>query len=122
MIKQEKISPFYGIMHYVRNGHASLASDLMEEFRYQIIDSLAINIVNNGTFKVEDFEFSNGGVYLNKELRKQYISKIIEKLNSEHKYNGISETYRDSIRKNIKNYKSILTSKNIEDYKEFLIR
>lgn len=122
MIKQEKISPFYGIMHYVRNGHASLASDLMEEFRYQIIDSLAINIVNNRTFKVEDFEFYNGGVYLHKELRKMYISKIIEKLNSEHKYNGVVETYRDSIRKNIKNYKSILNSKNIEDYKEFILR
>lgn len=42
MVKKEKLSPYYGFMHSVKNGHASLVSDIMEEFRYQLIDSVAI--------------------------------------------------------------------------------
>lgn len=124
MIKQEKLSPFYGIMHYVRNGHASLASDLIEEFRYQIVDSVAMNIIKNETFKVENFEEDRTtcAVYLQKHLRKIYISKIIEKLNSTHKYNDVEETYRQTILNHIKSYKELIKTKNSIAYKEFVIR
>ncbi len=124
MIKKEKLSPYYGFMHNIRNGHASLASDIMEEFRYQLVDSVAISSLNNREFKVEDFSVNNmnGGVYLDKELRKKYISKIIGKINDSHKYNDKIETYRQTIQKQIKTYKSIINTNKVEDYNSFVIR
>ena len=124
MIKQEKLSPFYGFMHITRNGHATLASDIMEEFRYQIVDSVAIYCLYNNVFKIEDFQVSkfNFGIYLDKKLRKQFISKIINRLNDTHKYNGKEESYRESIIKQIKSYKHILNTNNTEEYRQFLIR
>lgn len=124
MIKQEMLSPYYGFMHKIRNGHATLASDIMEEFRYQIIDSLVISSLYNNEFKSEDFQVSkyNKGVYLDKELRKKFVVKIISKMNDTHKYNGKEESYRDTIKKQIKTYKHILNSKNVEEYNPLIIR
>lgn len=124
MIKQEKLSPFYGFMHITRNGHATLASDIMEEFRYQIVDSVAILSLYNKEFKIEDFIVSdfNAGVYLDKDLRKKFILKIINKLNDTHKYNGKPESYRDSIKRQIRSYKHILNTYDTEEYNPFLIR
>ena len=123
MIKQEKLSPYYGFMHKVRNGHASLASDIIEEFRYQIVDSIVASSLDNKEFKSEDFQVSsyNSGVYLDKELRKKFVKKIINKINDTHKYNGIEESYRETIKKQIKEYKHIISTGEGE-YTPFLIR
>ena len=47
--------PYMGFYHRPHYGHATLASDLMEQFRSPVVDRFTLNIVNNGIFKKEDF-------------------------------------------------------------------
>ena len=124
IIKQEHLSPFCGFMHSIRNGHASLASDLMEPFRYQIVDSIAIQELRNKKSILDGFtlDTSTGNIYLDNEFRKEYIRKIIKKLNSTHKYMGKEETYRDTIRNNVRQYKHIINTKNIEYYEPLRLK
>ena len=69
--------PYMGFYHRPHYGHATLASDLMEQFRSPLVDRFTLNIVNNGIFKKEDFfhHAPSGGVYLTNESKKRYFAE-----------------------------------------------
>lgn len=67
--------PYLGFYHEPRYGHATLASDLMEEFRAPLVDRLTLHLVNNRILKEDDFFLHQpaGAVYLKDEPRKRYF-------------------------------------------------
>ncbi|MBW1953796.1 MAG: CRISPR-associated endonuclease Cas1 [Deltaproteobacteria bacterium] len=66
--------PYLGYYHQPRFGHATLASDLLEEFRAPLVDRLTLYLVNNRVFQEPDFyRHTGGGVYLQDEPRKRYF-------------------------------------------------
>lgn len=68
------LDPYIGVFHTLRPGRASLASDLMEEFRSSV-ERLVIGAVNLKILQKEDFEEQVGGaVLLNEEGRKKVIT------------------------------------------------
>ena len=69
--------PYMGFYHRPHYGHATLASDLMEQFRSPVVDRFTLNVVNNGIFKKEDFyhHAPSGGVYLTNESKKRYFAE-----------------------------------------------
>lgn len=75
-------------MHANRIGHPALASDLMEEYRPIIIDSLVLNLVRRNIIKLEDFyQIDNyKGFYINSNKIKIIIDKYNEKINLKTKY------------------------------------
>ncbi|QSQ08589.1 CRISPR-associated endonuclease Cas1 [Koleobacter methoxysyntrophicus] len=82
------LHPYAGIMHKDRQGHPALASDLIEEWRPIIVDSLSFSLLEKGTFKKEDFikNEKNGGVYLDKNQTKKFIKEFEKKLRTEAGY------------------------------------
>ncbi len=69
--------PYLGFYHQPHYGHATLASDLMEEFRAPLADRFTLYLINNRIFKEEDFFFhaASKGVYLKDESRKRYFAE-----------------------------------------------
>ena len=68
------LDPYIGVFHTLRPGRASLASDLMEEFRSSV-ERLIISAVNLKIIQEDDFEEQVGGaVLLNEEGRKKVIT------------------------------------------------
>lgn len=67
--------PYLGFYHQPRYGHATLASDLLEEFRVPLVDRLTLNLMNNRIFSEPDFYLhaASGSVYLKDEPRKRYF-------------------------------------------------
>ena len=67
--------PYLGVYHQPHYGHATLASDLIEEFHAPLIDRLTLSLINNRVFKEDDFFFhsASGNVYLNDSSRKRYF-------------------------------------------------
>jgi len=67
--------PFLGFYHQPHYGHATLASDLMEEFRTPLIDRFTLNMINNRIFQEEDFYYhtASRSIYLKEEPRKRYF-------------------------------------------------
>lgn len=70
-LKSVGLDPQIGFLHALRPGRASLALDLMEEFRAVFADRVALSLVNRGQIRRKDFVISeSGAVTLTEEARR----------------------------------------------------
>lgn len=81
LIELQGLDPYYGCLHQPNERHPVLASDLVEEFRASIIDSLVLYLVNKNTINsLDDFTFKHGGCYLNNSGRKKFLNAFIQRM------------------------------------------
>lgn len=81
LIEIQGLDPYYACLHQHNERHAALASDLIEEFRAGIIDSLVLYLVNKHIMQVEtDFVFRDGGCFLNETGRKKYLKYFLNRM------------------------------------------
>lgn len=86
-ITNRGLHPYAAFFHQDRPNHPALASDLMEEWRPVIVDSLVMSLVQGGTFHKDDFVADDeGGVYLKDNRRKDFINSFEKKIRSEANY------------------------------------
>lgn len=113
------INPYIGFLHKLRNNHPSLVSDLIEEFRSPIIDSIIISALRKNIFCLADFNYSskNGGVYLKNQSIKKLISIFENKMNK-----GNEQNFRDILSSHITLLLNAIEEKNPDIYKTFRIR
>lgn len=62
-----------GFLHALRPGRASLALDLMEEFRAFFADRLALSLVNRGQVRRKDFLVSESGAVMMSETARKSV-------------------------------------------------
>lgn len=79
------LHPHFGNLHVPRKDHPALVSDLVEEFRALVVDSLVIYLVNAHHFQLEDFTppDERGGVYLHPDALKKFLRYWEERLQTE---------------------------------------
>ena len=108
--------PYVGFYHKLKYGRASLALDLLEEYRHIVVDRLVLRLFNKNIFDIEDFEFKEDqGCYLKKENFKRFIEHYENYFNGEkHFYQGHLKSFRDIIRLNIESFKKSIGSDHIE--------
>jgi CRISPR-associated protein Cas1 len=71
------LDPYVGFMHQDRPGRASLALDIMEEFRQFFSDRIALSMINKKQLNKNDFvEKENGTILLNKDSKKILLEAI----------------------------------------------
>lgn len=77
--------PYLGYLHSVTYGRASLAADLMEEFRAPVADRLTLRLLNNHIFTPDDFQTNpgNNGIYFKRDSLKRYFAEYEKMLNEE---------------------------------------
>ncbi len=69
------LDPYVGFLHADRPGRASLALDLMEEFRPFFADRLALSLINRKQITDKGFTLKeSGGVIMDNETRKDVIT------------------------------------------------
>ncbi|MEH2134927.1 MAG: CRISPR-associated endonuclease Cas1 [Nostoc sp.] len=102
----------FGNLHTPRDNHPALVSDLMEEFRAQVVDSFVAYVVNKKILSPEDFTSPDerGGVYLQASALKKYLKHWEEKLQSEttHPNTGYKVAYRRCIELQVREYVACL--------------
>ncbi len=113
LIKVAGLNPHIGFLHPARRGHPALASDLMEEFRAVIIDTVIFNLILNQKLTPEDFEqpaSSGSACRIKKHARRIFIQHIEKKLNSPitHPNDGTHIDYRRCIEHQIKHLATII--------------
>lgn len=74
------LDPLIGFYHQPRFGRASLALDIMEEFRPIIADSTVVTVLNTGVIGADDFVLGQGAVALKPPGRKRFIQAIERRL------------------------------------------
>jgi CRISPR-associated protein Cas1 len=70
------LDPLLGLYHQSRFGRASLALDLMEEFRPILADSTVISVINNGVVDGSDFIRGHGACALKPPARKRVVQAM----------------------------------------------
>jgi CRISPR-associated protein Cas1 len=121
------LNPYVGVMHRLRNGHPALASDLMEEWRPLIVDSMVLKLLNGGTFKAVDFTVDShtGGVYLNRQDSRQFIRHFETRLLQTNKYVEKIEapmTFRETLQYQINALVNALEQNDSGQYNAVMIR
>ena len=110
----------FGNLHVPRDNHPALVSDLMEEFRAQIVDSLVVYLVNKKILTQEDFTSPDerGGVYLQPDALKKFLKHWEEKLQTEvtHPHTGYKVAYRRCLELQVREYIACLMSE-VEVYR-----
>jgi CRISP-associated protein Cas1 len=79
------LDPYLGYYHKADYGRASLASDLIEEFRAPVADRMVLKMINNRMISGEDF-YTNpkgGGIYLQREALKKYFAVYEDHIEAE---------------------------------------
>ena len=102
LLRTRGLNPHVGSLHPLRQGHPALASDMMEEFRAIIVDSVVFNIVMNNKLTPQDFTLptqSGEACLLSKEARKFFIAQLENKFNArlQHPVSGLQLDYRRCI-------------------------
>jgi CRISPR-associated protein Cas1 len=81
-IERHGMHPYFGFLHVDREGHAALASDLMEEWRTIIVDDTVISLLNTNMLQPPMFtrHLPTGGIRLTKEAMRIFVHAIREKM------------------------------------------
>ncbi len=82
------LNPYFGFIHRDHEKHPTLASDLMEEWRAVIVDSLVMSLVNGHEIFKEHFvhDLDEPGYFLSRDGMKIFISRLEKKLDTETRY------------------------------------
>ncbi|MGK7946150.1 MAG: CRISPR-associated endonuclease Cas1 [Microcystaceae cyanobacterium] len=86
LIEVSGLDPYQASLHEGSERHAALASDLIEEFRAPMVDSLVLYLIHRNIIKIdEDFEYFQGGCYLNDTGRKKYLQNFMTRMEEQIK-------------------------------------
>jgi CRISPR-associated protein Cas1 len=117
------LDPYLGYFHKPDYGRASLASDIVEEFRSPVADKLVRYLVRKQIFRKSDFyiNFENNGVYFMQEAQKRYFAEYEKMLNQEFVHPETSEktTFRKCFR--IQAEKTVSVIQHDEPYNPFVL-
>jgi CRISPR-associated protein Cas1 len=87
-IESKGLNPYFGFIHSDREKHPTLASDLMEEWRAVIVDSVVMSLVNGHEIAIDEFVANEetGGVFLTRDGMRTFIKKLEGRFAANAKY------------------------------------
>ena len=88
-IETKGLHPYFGFMHRDAEKHPTLASDMLEEWRAVLIDSMAMSLINGHELTQDAFRMGDEehpGCYLVKDGLKIFLKKMENKLQTRAKY------------------------------------
>lgn len=122
LIELQELDPYQACLHQGSYRHAALASDLIEEFRAPIVDSLVLYLINRRSIDSNtDFVYRNGGCYLNDSGRKKYLQAFLQRMEAEVKINEEQQPRWDLLMQQVKLYKQFVYNP-VQLYRPYLIR
>lgn len=126
-IEGKGLNPYFGVMHSDHEKHPTLASDLMEEWRAVLVDSIALSMLNGHELLKSDFYtgVDEPGVFLEKDGFKKYIQKLETKFRTENRYLSYvdySVSFRRAMDLQINQFVKVMETYDVQQYHPVLIR
>jgi CRISPR-associated protein Cas1 len=122
LIELQQLDPYQGCLHQGNYRHAALASDLIEEFRAPVVDSLVLYLINRRMVNSEtDFVYRHGGCYLNDSGRKKYLQAFLKRMEEQIKIDLEQQPRWDLLMQQVKLYKQFVYQPS-QLYRPYLIR
>lgn len=125
-LRARGMNPHVGYLHPLRAGHPALASDLIEEFRAIIVDTVVLSLVLNARISLDDFTWpgtQSAACLLSDSGRRTFINALETKLNSpiRHPQSGLHLDYRRCIEHQVKHLAAMIRGRE-ERYHLMVIR
>jgi CRISPR-associated protein Cas1 len=122
-IEIQGLDPYYACLHEANEGHAALASDLIEEFRAPIIDSLVLWLINSRAMDArEDFVYRDGGCFLNDGGRRKFLTYFVGRMEEVVKtQSGQRQPRWDLLTQQVKVFKQFVYQP-VDVYRPYAIR
>jgi CRISPR-associated protein Cas1 len=122
LIELQGLDPYEACLHQGSERHAALASDLIEEFRAPIIDSLVLYLVNSHIVVAdEDFDYPEAACYLNDSGRKKFLRAFLQRMEEPLTTPQGAQPRWDLLNRQVKAYKQFVIEPNL-GYKPYVIR
>lgn len=126
-IETERMSPYCGILHTVRDGSPALCSDMMEEWRAVIADAVALSMIQGNEIHIDDFTTDDDyvGIYLSNPALRKFINKFERKLNMKNKYLAYEQkeySFRQAIHVQCRQMSACINEKDPDLYLPVRIR
>lgn len=122
LLELQGLDPYQGCLHQGSDRHAALVSDLIEEFRAPIVDSLVLYLINRRLVNaVDDFVFRDGGCFLNESGRKKWLKAFVQRMDEKVTIDQDINPRWYSLLKQVKGYKAFIYSP-VVGYQPYLIR
>jgi CRISPR-associated protein Cas1 len=118
------LDAYQGFLHQARNGHAALASDLLEEFRPVVADALALKLIRRKQLKLSDFERNNGKIHLTDAGKKIFFTEFEVKIASRRQTSAgdnWSLSYGKIIERQARHFARVVSGEE-DRYQPFLLR
>lgn len=122
IISSKGLNPYFGFIHEDKENHPALVSDMLEEWRAVIVDSMVLSLVNGNEISLDDFD--NKSVYLNSLGRRKVIQKYNNKMNTLNSYyeEHSNASYRKIIGYQIQSLVHVIENDDCSFYKPIQIR
>ena len=85
-IESRGLNPYIGFIHQDKVGHPALASDLIEEWRPVIVDSLVMSMIQGHEVSISDFCISSDGCRMKDDTIRLFLSKIERRMETRIQY------------------------------------
>lgn len=121
-IYQTLLDPRIGYLHSTNSRRFTLNLDISEIFKPIIVDRVIFKLLNKNIITKNDFEKELGGIILNNNGRKKFISELNNKLEAVIKYDSLNMnvSYRRLIRLELYKIQKYITEGT--EYKGFIAR
>ncbi|MGG6294955.1 CRISPR-associated endonuclease Cas1 [Leptolyngbya sp. AN02str] len=122
LIELQGLDPYEACLHQGSERHAALASDLVEEFRAPLVDSLVLYLVNSSIVSVDtDFDYPAGACYLNEEGRRKFLRAFLQRMEEPLATADGLQPRWDLLNRQVKLFKQFVSNPAL-GYKPYLIR
>jgi len=125
LIRRQGLDPYLGTLHAIRPGHAALASDLIEEFRAPIVDTVVLHTALSQRLCPDDFVIDDDtpACLLNEHARRTFVGDLNTKLRSSliHPVARIKMDYHRAMMWQVHHYRQVVEGKMLV-YEPFLMR
>jgi len=118
------LDAYQGFFHQTRNGHAALASDLLEEFRPVVADALVLKLIRRKQLNLSEFEREKGKICLTDAGKKIFFAEFENKLGSKRQTSAgdnWSLSYAKIIERQAHHFARVITGEEAH-YQPFVIR
>lgn len=122
LLELQGLDPYEACLHQGSERHAALASDLIEEFRAPLIDSLVLYLVNGSIVSADtDFDYPAGACYLNDEGRKKFLRAFLQRMEEPLTTPDGPQPRWDLLNRQVKAYKQFVSDPSL-GYQPYRIR
>lgn len=115
------LDPYLGFLHTDRYGKPSLVLDLIEQFRQAIVDRAIINLFIQKQIDDKDLELLEDKAILTKEGRAKVIKAVLERLNSEIKYQNKKISMKEIMQEKIRDVARFILNQK-ENFEAFVYK